>query len=128
MSNFASCSSGILFSLLLALGSAACASTPRVADGPALEAGVPGIERLAARRVEGAWRVEGTARCEWPATPAREDFVVVALAADGRELARTPVAAVAHAGTQRHKRDVLLSLEADVPAPVDAALLRLTRP
>lgn len=116
-----------LFPLVLGLGIAACAGTPRAGDRLAIEAAVPGVERLEARPVEGALRVAGTARCEWPATPSRATFRVEARDASGRLLASVPVEAEARPATQRHKRDELLTFSTELAVPEGTTRLVLTR-
>jgi hypothetical protein len=116
-----------LFASFLLLGSAACAAAPRAAAGPRLETSLPGIERLDVRRADGAWHVEGTGRCEWPATPARTALVLRALDDGGRELAAIPVTPTLRPQTRRHRRDQLFSFSVEVPAPADTACLTLAR-
>ena len=99
----------------------------RSSAGPRLETDVPLIERLDLRRTDGAWRVEGTGRCEWPATPARTSLVLRALDAGGRELAAIPVTPRLRPQTRRHRRDQRFTFSADLPAPADTARLTLAR-
>jgi hypothetical protein len=116
-----------LFTSFLLLGTAACAAAPRAAAGPRFEAEVPLVERAIVTRLDGAWQVAGTARCEWPATPARTSLVLRALDAEGRELGAIPVSTELRPQTRRHKRDQLFGFVAAVPAPADAARLVLAR-